>query len=123
MPWEGGRVRGRPCTAPRRLRRRPRGRASRCDGSAQRPVAEPAFSEPSGPFAWKSLPAWAVVATSDKAAGTDVTRSLAERAAATITEADGSHAIMVSRPETVAEVTMTAAAAVDRPATAAVRAR
>ena len=91
--------------------------------ATQRPVAEPAFSEPSGPFAWKSLPAWAVVATSDKAAGTDVTRSLAERAAATITEADGSHAIMVSRPETVAEVTMTAAAAVDRPATAAVRAR
>jgi hypothetical protein len=63
--------------------------------ATQRPVAEPAFSEPSGPLAWKSLPAWAVLATSDKAAGTDVTRSIAERAAATITEADGSHAIMV----------------------------
>jgi pimeloyl-ACP methyl ester carboxylesterase len=81
----------------------------------QRPVAEPAFSEPSGPPAWKSLPTWAVVATGDKAAGADVTRSMAERAGATITEADGSHVIMVSQPETVAEVILTAAAAVHRP--------
>jgi hypothetical protein len=60
------------------------------------------------------LPAWAVVATGDKAAGTDVIRSMAERAGATITEADGSHVIMISQPEAVAEVIMTAAAAVDR---------
>ena len=37
--------------------------------ATQRPVAEPAFTEPSGPPAWKSLPTWAVVATGDKAAG------------------------------------------------------
>jgi pimeloyl-ACP methyl ester carboxylesterase len=48
--------------------------------ATQRPVAELAFSEPSGPPAWKSSPAWAVVATGDKAAGTDVIRSMAERA-------------------------------------------
>ena len=87
--------------------------------ATQRPVAELAFSEPSGPPAWKSMPSWAVVATGDKAAGADVTRSMAERAGATITEADGSHVIMVSQPETVAEVIMTAAAAVDRAAGAA----
>jgi pimeloyl-ACP methyl ester carboxylesterase len=87
--------------------------------ATQRPVAEPAFSEPSGPPAWKSLPAWAVVATGDKAAGTDVTRSMAERAGATITEAEGSHVIMVSQPETVANVILTAATAVDRLAAAA----
>jgi hypothetical protein len=40
--------------------------------ATQRPVAESAFSEPSGPPAWKSRPTWAVVATGDKAAGTDV---------------------------------------------------
>ena len=34
--------------------------------ATQRPVAELAFSEPSGPPAWKSSPAWAVVATGDK---------------------------------------------------------
>lgn len=87
--------------------------------ATQRPVAELAFSEPSGPSAWKSKPSWAVVATGDKAAGTDVTRSMAERAGATITEADGSHVIMVSQPEVVADVILTAAAAVDRPTVAA----
>lgn len=87
--------------------------------ATQRPVAELAFSEPSGPPAWKSSPAWAVVATGDKAAGTDVIRSMAERAGATITEVEGSHVIMVSQPETVADVIMTAAAAVDRQAVAA----
>ena len=87
--------------------------------ATQRPVAELAFSEPSGPPAWKSSPACAVVATGDKAAGTDVVRSMAERAGATITEAEGSHVIMVSQPGAVAEVIMTAAAAVGRPAAAA----
>ncbi len=84
--------------------------------ATQRPAAELAFSEPSGPPAWKSLPSWAVVATGDKAAGTDVIRSMAERAGATITEVEGSHVIMISQPEAVADVILTAAAAVDRPA-------
>jgi len=80
--------------------------------ATQRPVAEAAFSEPSGPPAWKSLPAWAVVATGDRAAGADVIRSMAERAGATITELEGSHVIMISQPAAVAEVIRTAAAAV-----------
>ena len=88
--------------------------------ATQRPAAESAFSEPSGPSAWKSSPAWAVVATGDKAAGTDVIRSMAKRAGAAITEAEGSHVIMVSQPGAVVDVILTAAAAVDRPAAAAV---
>ena len=86
--------------------------------ATQRPAAELAFSEPSGPPAWKSSPAWAVVATGDKAAGTDVIRSMAKRAGATITEVEGSHVIMVSQPGAVVDVILTAAAAVDRPAAA-----
>jgi pimeloyl-ACP methyl ester carboxylesterase len=82
--------------------------------ATQRPVAETAFSEASGPPAWKSRPSWAVVATGDKAAGADLVRSMAERAGATITEVEGSHVIMVSQPEAVTEVIETAAAAVDR---------
>jgi pimeloyl-ACP methyl ester carboxylesterase len=87
--------------------------------ATQRPAAELAFSEPSGPPAWRSKPAWAVVATGDKAAGTDVVRSMAERAGAMITEVEGSHVIMVSQPGAVADVILTAAVAVARPATAA----
>jgi pimeloyl-ACP methyl ester carboxylesterase len=87
--------------------------------ATQRPVAELAFSEPSGPPAWESRPSWSVVATGDKAAGTDLVRSMAERAGATITEAEGSHVIMVSQPDVVAEVILTAAAAVVPQAAAA----
>jgi pimeloyl-ACP methyl ester carboxylesterase len=81
-------------------------------GATQRPIAEAAFSEPNGPPAWKHRPSWAVVATGDKAAGTDVVRSMAERAGATITELDGSHVIMVSQPEAVTNVILDAVAAV-----------
>jgi pimeloyl-ACP methyl ester carboxylesterase len=78
----------------------------------QRPIAELAFSDPSGPPAWKSLPSWAVVGTGDKAAGTDVTRSMAQRAGATITEVDSSHLIMVSQPQAVADVILEAVTSV-----------
>jgi pimeloyl-ACP methyl ester carboxylesterase len=73
-------------------------------GTIQRPVADLAFGEPSGTPAWKTLPSWAVVATSDRAAGTDMVRAHAERAGATITELDGSHVIMLSQPEAVTGV-------------------
>jgi pimeloyl-ACP methyl ester carboxylesterase len=88
-------------------------------GATQRPVAEAAFSEPNGPPAWKQLPSWAVVATGDKAAGTDVVRSMAERAGAKVTEVDGSHVIMVSQPQAVTDVILEAIAAVAPAATGA----
>jgi pimeloyl-ACP methyl ester carboxylesterase len=84
--------------------------------ATQRPVAEAAFSEPSGPPAWKRLPSWTVVATGDKAAGTDVIRSQAERAGAAITEVEGSHVIMISQPQAVTEVIVEALAVVRAPA-------
>ena len=80
--------------------------------ATQRPVAESGFSEQGGAPAWKDLPSWAVVATGDRAAGTDVIRSMAERAGATITEVDGSHVIMVSQPQAVTDVILEAVAAV-----------
>ena len=80
--------------------------------ATQRPAAELAFSEPSGMPAWKTLPSWAVVATGDKAAGSDVIRSMARRAGATITEVEGSHVIMISQPQVVTDVILSAVAAV-----------
>jgi pimeloyl-ACP methyl ester carboxylesterase len=80
--------------------------------ATQRPASELAFSEPSGPPAWKRLPSWAVVATGDKAAGTDVIRAQAKRAGAEITEIEGSHVIMISQPQAVTDVIMRALAAV-----------
>jgi pimeloyl-ACP methyl ester carboxylesterase len=76
--------------------------------ATQRPVAEAAFTDPSGSPAWKRLPSWAVVATGDKAAGADVVRSMAQRAGAEMVELEGSHVIMISRPDAVTEVIVTA---------------
>jgi pimeloyl-ACP methyl ester carboxylesterase len=75
-------------------------------------LPELAFSEPSGAPAWRDLPSWAVVATADEAAGTDVIRAQAERAGATITEVEGSHVIMISQPQAVTDVILEAIAAV-----------
>jgi pimeloyl-ACP methyl ester carboxylesterase len=79
---------------------------------SQRPVSVAAFGEKTGTPAWKKLPSWAVVATADKAAGADVVLSMAERAGAEITEIDASHVPMMSQPDVVTEVILTAARAV-----------
>jgi len=80
--------------------------------ATQRPVAAAAFSDVSGPPAWRKLPSWAVVATGDKAAGADVVRSQAQRAGADIIEVEGSHVIMISQPQVVADHSLKAARAV-----------
>ena len=72
--------------------------------ATQRPVSALAFGEPTTAPAWKDLPSWAVIPTGDKAAGSDVLRTMAARAGATVTEAEGSHVIMVSQPQVVTEV-------------------
>ena len=77
--------------------------------ATQRPAAAAAFSEPSGPPAWKTLPSWAVIATGDKAAGSDVLLAMAKRAGAKITLLKGSHVIMISQPKAVADVILSAA--------------
>ena len=81
--------------------------------ATQRPLSGLPFSEPTGVPAWKNLPSWAVVSSGDKVVGTDAVRSMAERAGAKITEAEGSHVIMVSQPQAVTDVILTAVAAVD----------
>jgi pimeloyl-ACP methyl ester carboxylesterase len=80
--------------------------------ATQRAVAAAAFSDVSGPPAWKTLPSWAVVATADKAAGSDLVRSMAQRAGAEIVEVDASHVVMVSQPQAVTELILKALHAV-----------
>jgi pimeloyl-ACP methyl ester carboxylesterase len=79
---------------------------------AQRPIASAAFADTNGPVAWKTLPSWAIVATEDVGAGTDIIRSMARRAGAHVTELTGSHAIMISQPQAVTDVILSAVAAV-----------
>jgi pimeloyl-ACP methyl ester carboxylesterase len=76
--------------------------------ATQRPISELAFSEPTTAPAWKSLPTWAVVPTGDKAVGSDAVRFMAKRADATMVEIDASHVVMISQPQAVTDVIMTA---------------
>ena len=80
--------------------------------ATQRPIAGGAFADTSGPVAWKTLPSWAIVATDDVGAGTDIIRSMAQRAGAKITELRGSHAIMISQSKAVTDVIVEAARSV-----------
>ena len=73
----------------------------------QRPFAA-IFDDRAEAAAWKSLPAWAIVATSDKAIPPDGERHMAQRAGAEPVEVDASHSIALSQPTAVADLIRTA---------------
>lgn len=62
--------------------------------------------------AWKTKPSWYFVATEDKMIPPPAQRQMAARAGAKITEAAGSHAIYVSKPDAVAALIAEAAKSV-----------
>jgi len=77
---------------------------------SQRPFAA-IFDDRAQAAAWKTLPSWAVVATSDKAIPPDGERHMAKRAGAQMIEVDASHSIALSQPAAVAGLIRTAVAA------------
>jgi pimeloyl-ACP methyl ester carboxylesterase len=80
--------------------------------ASQVPFGVGALSAPvTGTPAWRAKPSWYLVATDDKMIPPAYERSMAQRAGATITEAQGSHAIFISRPEVVASAIEQAARA------------
>jgi pimeloyl-ACP methyl ester carboxylesterase len=79
----------------------------------QRPLSELAFSEPTRNPAWKSLPSWAIFGSADNVVGITGLRAMAERANADTVEVDGaSHVVMISQPQAVTDVILTAIEAV-----------
>jgi pimeloyl-ACP methyl ester carboxylesterase len=73
--------------------------------ATQRPLALAAFTDVSGPPAWKTIPSWALVATHDNTIGTANTRFMAQRAAPSHTvEIDSSHAVLLSHPDAVLDL-------------------
>jgi len=72
---------------------------------SQRPLSAAAFTEPSGPPAWRSKPTWGIVSGADTTINPDVERFGYERAEMTVSEVDGaSHAVFLSHPGAVAAV-------------------
>jgi len=74
---------------------------------SQRPVSLDAFTTVvTGTPAWKKLPSWTVVSSSDHAIHPDAERDMAKRAGSQTVELDGSHAVAVSQPAAVANVVL-----------------
>ena len=86
--------------------------------ATQRPAALAGLGEPSGPPAWKDIPAWAVIGTQDRIITPGSQRQMAEHAKVQITEVDASHVSMVSHPDAIVEVILAAATQVREAVTA-----
>ncbi|MEI9945609.1 MAG: alpha/beta hydrolase [Chitinophagaceae bacterium] len=59
--------------------------------------------------AWKTKPAYGIIATEDKSINPDIQRSMYNRSNTKVTEIKGSHVIYVSQPEKVAKIIVEAA--------------
>lgn len=78
--------------------------------ASQVPWGVQALSGSVGEPAWKGKPSWYLVATEDRMIPPPAQREMARRARATVTEVQGSHAVYISNPESVAAVIKQAAA-------------
>jgi pimeloyl-ACP methyl ester carboxylesterase len=78
-------------------------------GAVQLPLALGAFTQPSGPPAWKTIPSWAVIGTQDHAIPPAELRFMADRAHSKITYVTAGHLSMVSDPSAVDNVIVEAA--------------
>lgn len=81
--------------------------------ATQRPIAQSAFSDRSGPPAWKRLPSWFIYGSKDKNIPPALQQFSAKRAGArkVVEVAGASHVVMISRPHEVATLIEQAATA------------
>ena len=70
-------------------------------GATQRPAALATLAQPSGPPAWRDIPTWYLVGSSDRVISPGAERVMAERSGATTVEIESSHVAMISHPEEV----------------------
>ena len=76
--------------------------------ATQRPWSGAGAATPSGPPGWRSIPSWYLLGTEDRAIPPAGQRFMAERGNARIEEVAASHASMVSQPEAVTRVILSA---------------
>ncbi|GCE29482.1 alpha/beta hydrolase [Dictyobacter alpinus] len=81
--------------------------------TVQKPIAASEFmdGEPFGEPAWKVLPSWYLVTEQDQVVPPVTQRFMAQRAGATTREVASSHVSMISHPDVVTELILTAAQA------------
>jgi len=76
--------------------------------ASQRPLTASAFTEPSGPPAWKTIPSWAVIGTADQVIPPAELTFMAKRAGAHITDINAGHLSLISEPSVVTNVILEA---------------
>ncbi len=79
--------------------------------ATQRPLTASAFTEPSGPPAWKTIPSWAVIGTADLVIPPAELTFMAKRAGAHITDVNAGHLSLISKPSVVTRIILEAARA------------
>jgi pimeloyl-ACP methyl ester carboxylesterase len=79
--------------------------------ATQRPLADAAVTDVSGPPAWKTIPSWAVIGTSDQVIPPAELLAMAQHAGARVTDVPAGHLSLISDPAAVTRVIIEAAAA------------
>jgi pimeloyl-ACP methyl ester carboxylesterase len=77
--------------------------------AVQKPVSRALFDNELSCAAWRSTPAWYMVASEDRIIAPDAQRAMARNMRATTIEVRSSHLVMVSKPEAVAAFILRAA--------------
>jgi pimeloyl-ACP methyl ester carboxylesterase len=85
---------------------------ARVMAATQKPIFGQIFGQAPAVAAWRSIPAWYLVATEDNAINPDLERFFAKRMGATTVEVASSHVAMVSHPDAVVKLIKSAARAV-----------
>jgi pimeloyl-ACP methyl ester carboxylesterase len=74
----------------------------------QKPANQSILAEKSGPPAWKQLPTWYQISENDRVIPPDVQRMFAEQMNATTLSLNASHASLVSHPNEIADLILSA---------------
>jgi pimeloyl-ACP methyl ester carboxylesterase len=76
--------------------------------ATQRPAAAAQFDDPSGPPAWKTIPSWALLGTLDNVIPPALQEAMYGRAGAQVTRVEAGHLSLLTRPDVVVRVILSA---------------
>jgi pimeloyl-ACP methyl ester carboxylesterase len=76
--------------------------------ATQRPAAAAQFGDPSGAPAWRTIPSWALLGTLDNVIPPALQEAMYERAGAQVTRVRAGHLSLITRPDAVVRVILSA---------------
>jgi pimeloyl-ACP methyl ester carboxylesterase len=76
--------------------------------ATQRPAAAAQFADPSGPPAWRTIPSWGLIGTLDRVIPPTLQEAMYERAGAQISRVKAGHLSLITHPNAVVRVILSA---------------